>query len=70
MTSPLLRYRRTLCKAMDGLAGDEWLAVVGLINRIDARIAPPRRTISLSGDVSEIPAMITVLEGIHRRAQA
>jgi len=68
--SDLLRYRRALCQAMAGLHGDEWLAVVGLINRIDTRIAPPRRTISLSGDVSEIPAMITVLEGIHRRAQA
>jgi len=68
--SHLLRYRRVLCQAMAGLDGGEWLAVVGLINRIDARIAPPRRIISLSGDVSEIPAMITVLEGIHRRAQA
>ena len=66
----ILRYRQALCQAMAGLDGEEWLAVVGLINRIDARIAPPRRIISLSGEVSEIPAMITVLEGIHRRAQA
>lgn len=36
----LIGYRQVLCQAMAGLAGEEWLAVVGLVNRIDARIAP------------------------------
>lgn len=66
----LLGYRRTLCRAMDGLVGEEWLAVVGLINRIDARMASPRKIISISCDISEIPAMITVLEGIRKGARA
>ena len=66
----LLGYRRILCRAMDGLVEKEWQAVVGLINRIDARMASPRKIISISCDISEIPAMITVLEGIRREGRA